>query len=326
MQDSEFVKRMIPLLDAMEYKQVISHSISRGFIIPGFSNSKRNNKVSIPMSLVTSTGVLCKKVNKDKYNYQILFDVMKTIAQEKKDDESIMNLVVKWANDESTHSDIEDEIASIEMSFDNQDLKKYKSDKITHNKTSINEKVEKNISQLNDEMLRIKDKNKKYKEELQGNKIEIDNLKQQKTKLEKEKEKIQEEKDLLQNKFEGFVREHNIQVEKLEQNLASYKKEIIELNEQIRVLQQYKAIAPHILCITKSKKELDFPGYDISYISETNNLEETYLAEEYNYVWYLRKGFNHSDLIYIKNIIPKEKLIQARDENDLADKVKGGRV
>ena len=69
MHNSEFVKKVVPLLEDFEYRQVISKSISRGFIIPGFSNNKRNVKVSIPISLVVSTGVLNKKVNKEKYNY-----------------------------------------------------------------------------------------------------------------------------------------------------------------------------------------------------------------------------------------------------------------
>ena len=114
MHNSEFVKKVVPLLEDFEYRQVISKSISRGFIIPGFSNNKRNVKVSIPISLVVSTGVLNKKVNKEKYNYQILLDVMCGIAHEKKESSDILKFVEKWVSNETIHDELEEQLFALE--------------------------------------------------------------------------------------------------------------------------------------------------------------------------------------------------------------------
>ena len=202
MHNSEFVKKVVPLLEDFEYRQVISKSISRGFIIPGFSNNKRNVKVSIPISLVVSTGVLNKKVNKEKYNYQILLDVMCGIAHEKKESSDILKFVEKWVSNETIHDELEEQLFALEEAAAAENEENFA--------TSNKEKKEnidytKEIKQLREEIVRLRDKNKKNKEDIQSFKIEIDILKQKNFKIEKEKERVTKEYELMKRRYEDKV-------------------------------------------------------------------------------------------------------------------------
>ena len=323
MHNSEFVKKVVPLLEDFEYRQVISKSISRGFIIPGFSNNKRNVKVSIPISLVVSTGVLNKKVNKVKYNYQILLDVMCGIAHEKKESSDILKFVEKWVSNETIHDELEEQLFALEEAAAAENEENFA--------TSNKEKKEnidytKEIKQLREEIVRLREKNKKNKEDIQSFKIEIDILKQKNFKIEKEKERVTKEYELMKRRYEDKVEGLNSRLNKYDENEKNAQIMIRELKNQVEVLNQYKKTAPKILCITHNKLQYDYPGYDITLLGNMNEFETVYNSCDFNNVWYVRKGFTHVDLIYIKSMIPQEVLILVRDEKELAERINGGRI
>ena len=160
--------------------------------------------------------------------------------------------------------------------------------------------------------------------QLQKQKIEISNLNQCLLKKEKECNKLKDENQILNNKLVAQNEEYNKKNKQYEIEIDDNKKQIIKLQVIIEELEKFKKSAPKILCITKNTDNFEILGYNIEYLSHIDEeLENIYEHGNYSQVWYIKKGFQHGDLIMVKRIISEEKLILARDLNDMISKVKG---
>lgn len=325
MKDIEFVKEVLGLLDEEDYRLVYNQACSRGFTVPGFSNKKRTN--NIPIALITRSGVLQAKGRRDKYNYEILLEAMKSVALEKNDKNSILYDVKIWCEDTDSHEEIEKRINEIEKN--NNDAYKLLEMEDVKEEINIEKKIcndlEKKNLQLENEIEKLKEKVKKYKDDLQHNKIQIGQLKEENGKLTKECEKLNNKNETLNQKFEKQVSEHALELEKASNVVSEQKKEIEWLNKQIEELQQYKDVAPKILCFTKESSRIMLAGYDICFMSCVDELTKECIDVCYDEIWYVRKGFNHADLIYIKELFPEKEILQARNEIELMEKVAGGK-
>ena len=313
MKDSELVKRIIELVPEDEYRQIISKACSQGFAVPGFSKNKRTNRLDIPVSLVTSSRVLNARNRRAKYNYEIILDAMKSIAIEKNEPEKLLYCVVTWSENIETHEEIENKLVSLKkerLSIKNEDICHSELNKSEIEEKKCEELKEKNLK-LEKEIEKLREKARKNKEELQYNKIQISDLKQLNTKLEKEYEKLNNENIELRKAFQSCM--------------VEYEKKTKELHNQIDDLQQYKAMAPKILCFAKNPSKIEISGYDICFLSCIDEQVKEIIKGDYDEIWYVRKGFNHANLLFIKGLIPEVKIMQARDEKDLIDKIIGGR-
>lgn len=328
MKDSEFVKKILGLVREDEYRLIISKACSKGFVVPGFSNNKRTSKLNIPITLVTNSVVLNARKQIDRCNYEILFDVIKSIAEERNEPEDLLYYAVRWSEDSETHEEIEKKLVDMEREKNNikneTDACYTELDKSETEEEECGKLKETNL-RLQNEIERLREKARKNKEELQYNKIVISNIKQQNAKLEKENEKLKNENEELKEDIQRCTSEYETKAKKADDIIIEQKKEINELQNLIDDLKQYKAAAPKILCFAKNPSKLVIPGYNIYFVSRIDEQIQEYIKESYDGIWYVRKGFNHANLLSIKQMISEVEILQARDENDLIEKIKGGR-
>ena len=144
MKDAEFVSKLISLMDDNYFSRIISLSLNRGVIVPGFS-MKKSGRNKIPKAIIISTLNLTNK--KGKHNYEIIFE---SIIELHKDNQNqdISLLACKWKNNEQEHNEIEKIL--IEM-ISEKTLK-------TNENSNFSEKADKNnsIIQLNNDINLIK--------------------------------------------------------------------------------------------------------------------------------------------------------------------------
>lgn len=327
MKDYELVKKILNLINEQEYRQVISRAQTYGFIVPGFSNQKSAKKY-IPISMTTGVNVLNAKAGKNKRNYEILMDVMKELAEELDKKDNLFGYVARWIDDERTHEKIEKILVELEgkkQSFQVKEAKLVPIDKDP-------EVFEQEIIELKERILELqtnyndlKKRNKKHKEILQSNKIEIENLKQENLKLKRKLEKREEENYNLETRTQQQKKLYEIELNNAKEEVQEQKRTIHTLQEQMEDLRQYKETAPKILCIAKNPAKITLKGYFLCFVTSIDESLVELLKENYDKIWYIRKGFHYADLLSLKDMIGDEKIEQARDEKDFMEKITGGR-
>lgn len=324
MTELELIKLVLTMLDENEYNQIIYWALSRGFVLTGFSPKKRNFRINVPRSY--AIGILNTKGNNNKLNYHVITEVIVDYVTEKNISEGLLYYVNLWITNEENRNEIENEIIQIIEEIDNEKNVVEKTDlqNVHTQDDSKYEELENKVEMLTNELIEVKAKNKKNKEELQCKKIEIGNLKQENSRFQKEIEKLISEKRDIEEHWNIEKEGKEKIINDLNQTVIELKKELSRLLKEIENLCQYKENATKILCIKKYGKELDVRGYNITYI---NNIDDLYRinTNEYYQVWYIHKGFGHSDLVYVKELFSSEKLILGKDEKSLICKIGGAK-
>lgn len=327
MKDYELVKKILNLMDEQEYRQIISRAQAYGFIVPGFSNQKSIKKC-IPVSIATGVSVLNAKVGKDKRNYEILMEVMRESAKQTDKKSNLFEYVAMWIDNEDTHEKIEKILMGFEeqkKNTQNTEEKMVSVDKGTEIPVQENINLEEKIIELQMDISLLKKKNKKHKEILQSNKIAIENLKQENAKLRKMLEKQENQNYNLENSIQEQKKLYDIELSDSKKKIQEQKSVIHTLQEQMEDLQQFKENAPKILCIAKNPAKITLKGYALCFVTAIDERLADLLQEEYDTIWYIRKGFHYTDLLLLNSMIQDERIEQARDEKDFMVKIAGGR-
>ncbi len=345
MTDCEFIKRVLLLLDEVDYKMIINEAYARGYVVPGFSNCKgKKNKSTPPVSSAVGNKTLNAKNKRGNYNYEIIFDAIKIVAEKKENQNELLDFVIKWEEDGNSHDEIEKEL----LNFEEKELQiKQDNEKVISNddteeydcKNKKNDRIDESIfEEYKTEIEALKTRNKKYKEELQYIKIEKDNLLQKILRMEKDYANLKNEYENITQKnmelnfiLENNNKEFNVKLKEANLSIDNLKKEIEELNIQNNNLKQYKNKAPNILCFSKRKLKEEISGYNIDnevFISEDF---ESYFKKSYEEIWIIRKEFTYAEKIMLGDIENKIKeknlnivVLNVKDERELIEKINGG--
>lgn len=288
MNDLEFTKKVIGVLNEAEVQKVLKKAITHGMVIPGFSkNPAKAPKQTIMMSL--------SQRSKGEYYYAIILKVMYEFANNEFADNQRFLFVKRWRDNKSEHEKIEEELGQL--------IEYMKSENSETADTTIVAEEDRNVKlkdverELVKKITVLQERNKKLQASIQRKKIEADNLNKNFQKAQKENEKQKTEINKLEQ-----------QIVELEMSREVLRKEIFEKNsciknllEQIEELSKYREHAPKILCFLKTKEEINFEGCDVT-IADRWDLEvkESLAQVVFDEIWYVHKGFQYGDFIEMK--------------------------
>lgn len=321
MSELELTRVLFMRLKEEEQKRVVKRAVEKGFTVDGFSK----NAYKAPPRAVCAC--MAKKPKRGKYPHRIILGAM---AEQLRSNEN--HIVYQLANELLKSKDISDEMEKkiIELM--------QKSDTATYNGEEQNEneqtaeyktenKTENRIEELEQELSAAREKNKKYKGILQENKIERDNLLKSIEQQKKEKEKYLRQIQKLEKKIQTLEEERQLEIARKKESecqVVELKGQMKELMKQIEILQLYKEHAPKMLCIAKTKYQIDIPGYHIKMVNEWNEeIKNDAINGDYYKIWFVQSQFPYNLVNEISECLGS-KLKQFLTIEDLMDVVKQG--
>ena len=339
MNELELARALYLLLAEEDQRIVVKKAAEKGFVVDGFSK----NVSKAPPRAVCAC--MAKRVKRGgKYPYQLVLGAM---AERRKINEEnvIYHLAGEWMKGEYTHAGVEEYLKKLthdKKETDNTVTEKKELEKEPQNQEQEikNESttLKKEIARFEQELLTIKEKNKKYKNTIQENKIEIDNLQKNILRQEKAKDRLFRQIGELEHQIEKVQAEKQEEIkrrEMTEQQTAALEEQIETLMEQIKELELYRKHAPKLLCIAKTKNKIDIPGYDIKMVHEWDEIiKEDAVNGGYLEVWLVQKQFPYHLISEISECIGKrlrqfltmEDLINTASQGGKKDDADGGQT
>ncbi len=331
MNELELTRALYLQLAEEDQRLVVKGAAEKGFVVGGFS---KNVSKAPPRAVYACMAKRARRGG--KYPYQLVLD---TMAERRKINEEniIYHLAGEWMKGEYTHAGVEEYLRKLthdkkELDSAATEKKEEKEPQSQEQNREQEEKSEsvaltKKMEQIAQELLIIKEKNKKYKGIIQEYKIEIDNLQNNILKQEKAKDRFFRQIGELKNQIQQIQVEKNEEIgrrETIERQNVALKEQIEILMKQLKELELYRKHAPKLLCIAKTKNKIDFPGYDIKMIHEWDEIaKEEAVNGGYSEVWLVQKQFPYHLVSEISECIGK-RLRQFLTMEDLINTVSQG--
>ncbi len=293
MNELEFVKELIALLNEGDKRNIIKQAVSKGFEVHGFSKTPYN----APKNIINSS--LTRRNKKNVSNYFLILDVINKFPLEQAEDKTLIEFAKNWINskDDKERNSIEIEIkrycqgtdgiqATDSKNFDDMDVC---TDNINNEDETQTEFEQKNII--------LQKKNKELKEKLKSSKIELDNLRKDLNICMKE-----ERKQLLEiERLQQLAEEYSINKNELEEKLKESRNYSVNLLSQVELLSHYKDKALKIACFVQNSQGLQLDGYNITFFEQWNKyIKENTDFDSYSEVWYVHEGFNYNCFLEVK--------------------------
>lgn len=286
----EFVKELISLLNESDKRNIIKQAAARGFEVHGFSNKP----YTAPKNIINSS--LMRRNKKNISNYFLILDVINKFPLEQAEDKELIKLAKEWINNEKDRSNIENNIKKHYLDISNEYINSNDMDALNNSleggdldSQTQNELAEKNTI--------LQTKNKELKEKLKSCKIEMDNLRKDFNICMKEEKKHLSEI----NSLHKLIDEYSIAKKELEKQLQENRSYSVDLLSQVEELNYYKDNALKIACFVKDNQGLQLNGYNITFFNEwSDQIKEKIDSDSYSEVWYVHEGFNYSYFLEIK--------------------------
>lgn len=302
MNQVNFIKKWIDSIPDDLFKTVMRKAMSLGYVAPGFTaKSKR-----FPKTLVGS--VTSRSSNRDKYNYEIIIQVINIMSKENPVDSHI-EIAQKWLNDERSREQIEEQLSATK-------------DEVIDNNALIQPEFPTLHDNNSNEIKELKATIKKLQEDKKDLKEKIKQQKYEYSELEKENKKIAK----INSKNETIIEGLNSSCSNLESEVNRMRNEIVDRDNTIRYLKEhnaelrkFKENAPLILCIGVNSLD-NTGGFNLIFEKIWNDdTKIKYIGKKLFEIWIIG-NIEYYKMLEIKNSF-KCKVIEYKNKNDVYDRL-----
>lgn len=287
---TEFVERILKVLNEQEYERVLKIAASNGFTVNGFSKDITKAPISLVIRELNS-----RVKKKEQSKTSIIIRALASIPTDKNSgdyDKRPIEAGILWKEK------IEDKkIRAIEILEELEKTRQKKEKNEVKNEEISDCKEIRNCENDDQMKQKLREKIKQLQYKLQGLKIENENINKKYTDLAKLYEKINsEKKDIIEERDKQLLNIASIQ-----NDLDNEKELNKKMKEKITYLSKFEPDKLKILCFSKDNIDKQkFSTYEIDTVNwcssnEIDNIEWSI----YDRIWIITKDYTYNDICAI---------------------------
>lgn len=309
MEELEFSRELVKISDKSTLQKALKKAGAQGFKVQGFEK----NVWKAPVVMINSS--LERRKRGGKYQCRIILECLAGLEEENIECE----LARKWLKNGEERVEAEKKLLETAL---------YREAEKNTDENMTNVEIKKVISNDSDgksdkntEMLsRQKERINKLQKTIQDLRIAADNYKKEIETLDKERKRLIRKYEEQQKRNEGLIEN----IEKLEMQIGDYQQQLSQKDEEINYYKQKFEKAPHIVCFSKKKIDVEiFPLHNIEQIKEwKNEFINEIKWKDYQEIWIVESDFSYPEVLSIKKMT-NGKVVCARNLKSLIEKVGG---
>ncbi len=305
MEELEFSRELVKISDKSILQKALKKAGAQGFRVQGFDK----NVWKAPVVMVNSS--LEKRKRGGKYQCRIILECLAGLEEGNIESE----LARKWLKNGEERVEAEKKLLETALYREaEENTANVEIEKAISNDSDG--KNDKNIEMLSQQKERIN----KLQKTIQDLRITADNYKKEIETLHKERKKLTRKYEEQQKRNEELTEN----IEKLKIQIGEYQQQLSLKDEEINYYKQRFEKAPHIVCFSKKKIDIEiFPLHNIDQIKEwKNEFINEIKWKDYQEIWIIESDFSYPEVLSIKKM-SNGKVVCARNLKSLIEKVGG---